>query len=305
MTDSWRRKLEAGGILVVDGATGTELRRRGVTPDDAAWSAPAALTHPDVLTSIHLDYIRAGAEVVTTNTFAASRFVLDAAGLGHRFEELNRAAVSAAMRAREIAAADVAIAGSISCLPPRFDVNAYPDATAERAAYAELAALLADLGVDLLALEMMEDTEHAPRACEAARDTGLPFWIGVSARLDANGRLVAYDFPEIPLAAVLDALLVYAPDVVNVMHTPPDAVAPALAALRARGCAVIGAYPELGGYAGRRVPAAEPLGPDRLAALAAEWIAAGARVIGGCCGTRPAHVRALREAVERRGRRQG
>src|SRR5690606_31279430 len=132
-------------------------------------------------------------------------FVLDAAGFGRDFAAINRASVAAAQRARDRCARGVAIAGSISCLPPGFDVAGYPAPDAERAAYRELAGLLAELGVDLLVLEMMEETVHARRACEAVREIGLPFWLGVSARRRADGSLVAYDFPEVPFDDVLDA----------------------------------------------------------------------------------------------------
>ncbi|HEU4616930.1 MAG TPA: homocysteine S-methyltransferase family protein [Gammaproteobacteria bacterium] len=286
----------AGRVLLVDGATGTELRRRGVELDPVAWSGPASLSHAQLLEDIHADYLRAGAEVVTTNTFGTNRFVLTAAGYGDRFETVNRAAFDAACRARDAVRPTAAIAGSISCLPPGFDTMRYPDPETESAAYLELAALLADLGVDLLVLEMMEDVEHASRACEAARQVGLPFWIGVSARFDHEGRrLVAYDFPETPLADVLDALLPVAPAAVNVMHTPIDAVAAALDEVGAKWHGYRGAYPEIGDASAR---AAREASPDGLAELALKWTAAGARILGGCCGTTPAHIAALRRVLD-------
>jgi len=303
MTDPWRERLEAGRALLVDGGTGSELRWRGYLLRADAWSAPASLTHPELLREIHADYIDAGADVITTNTFAATRFVLDAAGLGQRAAEIARRAVAAAREARAASGRDVAIAGSISCLPPRFEPRAYPDARAESAAYRELAVVLAAEGVDLIALEMLEDREHAARACEAALATGLPVWLGVSCRLGADGALVAFDFPETPLSALLDALLPFAPDAVNVMHSPPDAIAPALAAVGARWPGVRGAYPELEkgmtGIAGTRdYGDATTLAPRELAELARAWLAAGARIVGGCCGATPAHIRALRALLD-------
>src|SRR5690606_38524036 len=144
--------------------------------------------------------------------------------------------VAAAREARDASGRrDVAIAGSVSCLPPRFDVRAYPPADRESAAYRELAELLAEAGVDLIALEMLQDATHGARACAAVRDVGLPFWLGVSVRTDfATNELVAYDFPERPFASFVDALLEFSPSVVNVMRTPPAAVTPALAELRTR-----------------------------------------------------------------------
>jgi len=310
----WREKLAAGRVLLVDGGTGSELRRRGFALDARAWSAPAALTDFQLLRTIHSDYIAAGADVISTNTFAAASFVLETAGLGERAAEVVERAVAAAHEARDASGRDVAVAGSMSCLPPRFDPRGYPDAREESAAYREIADRLAAEGVDLIALEMLEDTEHAARACEAARATGLPVWLGVSCRLRDDGALVAYDFPETPLGRVLDALLPFAPEAVNVMHSPPGAVAPAIRSIGARSRTVLGAYPELeGGITGfptdrAATPGDSPrvsaratratLSPTELAALASYWIGAGARIVGGCCGATPSHVRALRAAID-------
>ncbi len=110
----------------------------------------------------------------------------------------------------------------------------------------ELAETLAEAGVDLLALEMMQETRHAPLACEAARAVGLPVWLGVSCKLGAGGASSAFDFPLVSLAECLDALLPFAPAAVNVMHSPVAAVEPALRELRARWPGPLGAYPEIG-----------------------------------------------------------
>jgi S-methylmethionine-dependent homocysteine/selenocysteine methylase len=293
MRDSWLRTLEAGEVLIVDGGTGAELRRRGVPLHRDVWSGLAALNHFDQLRDVHRDFIAAGAQVVTTNTFATSRFVLEAAGCGDRFAAINRRAVEAAQVARDMNGAAVAIAGSISCLPPSFDVNAYPDARRESAAYRELADLLAESGVELFILEMMQDTAHAARACAAVAATGLPFWLGVSCRFAADGQSLAmYDFPAVRLDTVLDALLPYGPAVVCAMHSPPGVIAAALAGLGARRHGYVGAYPEW--------PAAAlgPHGsPAELGRRAAEWRRRGASVLGGCCGVTPEHIHGLRAAV--------
>jgi homocysteine S-methyltransferase len=288
MKSFWRETLATNGRLVIDGGTGTELRRRGVSLDAAIWSALASLTHYDLLRGIHADYIAAGADIVTTNTFATTRFVLESAGYGSRFAEINSRAVAAARDARDASGRHVAIAGSISCLPPRFDVHAYPDERTEAAAYRELAETLAESGVDLLVLEMMQETRHAPLACEAARTVGLPIWLGVSCRIGAGGSLVGFDFPLVPLHACLDALLPFAPAAVAVMHTPIAAIEPALAAIRRRWNGPLGAYPEIGDGAG------DPeFRPSDLASRARKWLTEGAQIVGGCCGTTPDHIRAL------------
>jgi S-methylmethionine-dependent homocysteine/selenocysteine methylase len=254
---------------------------------EAAWSGLASLTHYDLLVAIHADFIAAGAQIVTTNTFATTRFVLDAGGHGHDFAAINARAVSAAREARDSSGRDIAIAGALSCLPPRFDAHAYPDERAESAAYLELAETLAEAGVDFLVLEMMQETRHAPLACAAARAVGLPWWLGVSCRQGAGAELVGFDFPLVPLATCLDVLLPLEPTAVAVMHSPLAAVLPALAAVRTRWTGPLGAYPEIGDGLRSTVQ------PNELATAAREWSAAGARIVGGCCGTTPEHVRAL------------
>jgi S-methylmethionine-dependent homocysteine/selenocysteine methylase len=292
VSDTWQRRLEAGRILLLDGGTGTELRRRGMALSRTTWSALGSLTQYDLLRTIHRDYIDAGADVITTNTFATTRFVLEAAGHGDEFTVINMRAVAAAREARDMSDREVAIAGSISCLPPRFDVHAYPDERTERAAYLELAEMLAAAGVDLLALEMLQETRHAPLACEAACAVGLPIWLGVSCRLGAGATLVGFDYPLVPLADCLDTLLGYAPAAVNVMHSPLTAVEPGLREVRARWAGPLGAYPEIGDATPHAPHSASP---DGLAALACGWIANGAQIIGGCCGTTPEHTRALKK----------
>src|SRR5262245_50029256 len=140
---AWQRVLAGGGTLVLDGGTGSELRRRGVPLDAVASSAVAPLAHYHLLRAIHADYIPAGADVATASTPATTRFVREAGGHGGVFRAVNARAVAAAREARDESGREVAIAGSISCLPPGFDVHAYPPERAESAAYRELAETLA------------------------------------------------------------------------------------------------------------------------------------------------------------------
>ena len=226
---SWQENLAAGHVLVIDGGMGTELQRRGVPMDEVVWSGAAVLSHPEVVRAVHEDYIRAGADVIITNTFGSTRQMLGGAGLGDQVEQVHRRAVALAQEARD-ATARVAIAGSLSPSPPGFDHQAYPPPDEELAVYRESAQLLADSGVDLIALEMLEDTTHAPLVMRAALDTGLPVWLGVSCRR-VDGRLVRFSTgsAEVLLAHILDTLVPMGPDAVTIMHSEIDAVSEAIA----------------------------------------------------------------------------
>jgi S-methylmethionine-dependent homocysteine/selenocysteine methylase len=306
-------------VLTLDGGTGSELRRRGLALSDVCWSASVNLEHAALLEAIHRDYIDAGADIVTANTFGTTRFVLEAAGLGDRFEEVNRAALRAARAAAEpepeharvptsrrapaSPGRQAFVAASLSCMPPRFDRSAWPSPAVEYDAYRELADCFAEAGVDVVLLEMLQSAPHAERACRAVRATGLPFVTGLSCRLGGDEprpamehsarALVAFDDPMLPFAPVLDTVLDFAPDAIAIMHTPLDAMLPALDLLRNRWHGPIAAYAEIPYPEDPESDGSERPSPAAYAMEARSWIDRGARIVGGCCGTTPAHIAAL------------
>ncbi len=288
-------------MLVIDGGMGTELERRGVPMDEVVWSGAAVLSHPEIVRTVHEDYIRAGADLIITNTFGSTRQMLAGAGLGAQVEQVHRRAVALAQDARAATDDRVGIAGSLSPSPPGFDRRAYPPPAEELAAYRESAQLLAEGGVDLIGLEMLEDTTHAPLAMRAALETGLPVWIGVSCRR-VNDRIVRFSesAAEVPLADILDILVPMRPDVVTVMHSEIDAIPNAMELVQARWTGPVGVYPESGYFTKPNWNFVDVISPEDLAREAGGWIAAGARIVGGCCGTGPDHIRALRLAVDTR-----
>lgn len=302
----------ADDVILLDGGTGSELRRRGVALTSDVWSAAANLGHADTLIAIHRDYIEAGADIVTANTFAATRIVLAAADLDDRVAAINRSAIEAAFRARDEASVDrnVTIAASLSCYPPGNDPDLYPDAEEELDAYRESIRLFEEAGAELILVEMMQDTKHASLACQAAAESGQPFWLGLSCRRDpGSGQLVGFDLPGADFAATLEALLVYGPAAVNIMHTPVDDIGAALRALRERWNGRFGVYPEIPyaadpdlkqgaiGKSGLASGYRTGMSPAGLAHHAAAWIEHGSTIIGGCCGTTPAHIAALRQLL--------
>lgn len=275
--------------LILDGGTGSELRRRGVVLDGNAWSAPANLDAPGVIQSIHEEFIAAGADIVTANTFGCARFVLESSGVRATVASVICGAVAAARRAREQSGAgNVLIAGSMSNLPPGFDRRRYPDRQRERQDYEELAMCLADAGVDLLLLEMVQDERHGAPLMEAAQRSGLPIGLGLSVRQDRSHRLVGYDLVETPLDEVLDALLPLGPDLVSIMHTATADVGGACRSIRRRYAGPLGIYPEL--------PAAAPR--DALASEVPAWARYAPVLLGGCCGTRPDQITALKSVID-------
>ena len=291
-------KLEQGQVVILDGATSTELQRRAVPMHGVAWSGAALRTHPDVVRQVHESYIRAGADIITANTFATGRPTLEAAGMGDLVAELNTGAVTAAIQAREVAAGGrpVLIAGSISTfssgIPPEF----MPSGERAKAQYTEQAHLLAQAGADLIALEMMLDVEHTGYAIEAAVSTGLPVWVGFSCKpSEDGGEVLLLRSRGETFAEALPELLGMGGSLVSVMHTNVEDVTPALEVVKDHWAGPLGAYPHSGGWVNPNWQFEDIVSPQDFVAEARKWVEMGVQVLGGCCGLGPEHISALKE----------
>ena len=295
-----QQRLEGGEVVILDGATGTELETRGAPMDDAAWDAAALATHPDMVREVHEDYIRAGADVITTNTFATARHVLEPAGMGEQFRELNIRAVTLAKQARENAAdGPLSIAGSISTMSAWDDDSHGPRAEQARANYREQAEILAESGVDVIALEMMRDLEQTTYAVEAAVATRLLVWVGFSCKTTDEGTVVLWDGDH-TLAEALEQIPSLGTSLVSIMHTLTEDAPPALREVTSRWSGPVGAYPHSGEFIMPNWQFIDMISPEDFATQAQGWLEMGVQLIGGCCGIGPEHIRLLKERLPKR-----
>lgn len=292
-------RISAGGVVLLDGGTGTELERRGVPMNERAWCGDANFDHGEVLREIHEDYIRAGAEVIIANTYATARHCLEPIGRGDDVERANRLAVELARQARERAAEhDVAVAGSISDFMTDKNNPKWLNDSRLRATFREQADILAEAGADLLALEMMQEPEIAVPAIEAAIETGLPVWVGCSCRrIVGQEGLVLFDFPDRDFRELLDAALGLPVGVIGIMHSEVPDVAPGIEMVRERWAGPMAVYPESGYFTMPNWHFVDIIAPDALVAEARSWREQGVQLIGGCCGIGPEHIEALNAAA--------
>jgi S-methylmethionine-dependent homocysteine/selenocysteine methylase len=302
-----RDRLERGRTVVLDGGLGSELVRRGIR-----WRDHALRTDAAAVQALHAEYLRAGAHVIRTNTFQLNRRIYqnvfrDAAHLHHigapdldqRIPTLIPRAVHLAQLARdEVGSSDVAIAGVMSPLEHCFRPDLAPSDAQAQAEHAEIAQLLAGAGVDLLLLESMNSLGEAGVALAAALETGLPVW--VSFVVGADGNLLSDESLAVATrtarAAGVEATLVNC--------APPDDIDRALIVMD-QASPWPGAYAHIGRFDPPswkfeffpRFTYTDGWTPARYSAMAADWRTRGARILGGCCGTGPAHVRTLAEMV--------
>ena len=289
-----RRLQGEAGPVIIDGGMGTELQRAGVAMDQRVWSGRAVLTHPEAVRAAHEAFLRAGAEVILTNTFASARHMLEPGGLGDEVTIINRRAVELAQAARQNAAAGpAAIAGSI-CEWAHADDSRWNHPEAVYESVQEQAGLLVDAGVDLLALEMCQQAELTRAALDAALAYGLPLWLGFSARrFDGREGLSAFDYAERDFADLVEAFAAAPVQLIAIMHTPVNDVPAALEVLRRYWSGPVAVYPESGYFTMPDWHFIDIIPPEALLRQARDWVAAGVRAVGGCCGIGPEHIAAL------------
>jgi S-methylmethionine-dependent homocysteine/selenocysteine methylase len=294
-------RIDAGGVVVIDGGTGTEVQRRGVAMDSDTWCAEANLTAPDTVRGVHASYVDAGAEVIIANTYATSPLLFDHLDRNEDVERIDRIAIGLAQRA---AGDRVLVGGSISVMRPvvaggdRTEVFREWTEARCREMYRRKAVTMADAGVDVLVMEMMRDTDYSVWATEAAIATGLPVWVGIAVERSPDAGLVGTSRPDCSLEAIVDALASLGPDLVSIMHSSPDDTGPALDVVRSRTNGRLGVYPESGYF---EMPDWQFIDIDTadLVARTRGWVDQGARVVGGCCGITPEHIAALVAAFGR------
>jgi 5-methyltetrahydrofolate--homocysteine methyltransferase len=288
---SFLDRLRAGEVLVADGATGTNLQQRGLgrgVPSER-W----VLDNPDQVVRLHQDFIAAGADLVLTCTFGGTSIRLEQAGLAARAAEVNQKAVALARRA--IAGGPVLVAGSIGptghLLKPLGPLNE-DEAVAVFAAQAQA---LGQAGADLLVIETQFDLGEARAAVRGARSVStLPLVVSFS--YDRGTRTMMGVRPSTMAAEVGEAGV----DVlgINCGRSLEDNLK-ALKELRAATTLPVWFKPNAGlPVLDEEANPTYTVTPDQMGAEAAGWMAAGASVVGGCCGTSPEAVAAIARAVK-------
>ncbi|HEY3173876.1 MAG TPA: homocysteine S-methyltransferase family protein [Thermoanaerobaculia bacterium] len=289
----FRERLRAGRPLLLDAAMGTELQRRGADTRLPLWSARALVASPELVSAIHRDEIATGAEVLTANTFRTHRRTLARGGLPERSRELTALAVRLARQAAKGAGREVFVAGSLSPLEDCYRPDLVPDDDALESEHREQSESLAAAGVDLILLETHNTVRELVAAARAAKATGLPFI--TSMVTDGTGRLLSGE----PIENAVHAVEPLEPDALSVNCVPARRLALDLLRLaESAGDRPLAAYGNLGLPADDRGwEFTDELSPEAYAGYARKWVAAGARIVGGCCGTTPAHTAALRYAI--------
>jgi S-methylmethionine-dependent homocysteine/selenocysteine methylase len=299
MQDLLTSLLATRDVVLLDGATGTELERRGFAASLPLWTADAAVRAPELLLQVHRDYLEAGADIVTANTFRTTPYTLRQAGREAEALNLTEQSVGLAREACRLAGHGL-VAGCLAPLEDCYHPERVPPPGVTRREHAAHAAHLAAAGADLLLVETMGTAREAHAAAEAALGTGLPVLVSFILDPRGDGDLLSGEALEVALAHLRGLAVGSARVAGFLVNCTPRAVAQAaLERMReARDPRPLGAYANLGEPDLRLGWKADPTGtPAAYAGWAEACRARGARVIGGCCGTTPDHLRAVAAAL--------
>src|ERR1700723_1434168 len=282
--------------VLCDGAMGTSLYARGVFINRCF--DELNLSQPELVRSVHEDYLQAGAEIIETNTFGANALRLQRYGLRDKVGEINRAGVAIARQAvRQLAdkqAGTAWIAGSVGPLGVHLEPLGKTGLDEARAAFAEQIKALAEAGAGMLMIETMPALNEAREALLAARETAPELPVFVMVTVDDDGNCLDGASPAQAAALLTE----WGAGAIGVnCSTGPATVLTALEAMRGATTLPLAAMPNAGmprAVEGRNIYLCSP---EYMASFARKAVNAGVQMVGGCCGTTPNHIRAMRSAM--------
>ncbi|MEM7335272.1 MAG: homocysteine S-methyltransferase family protein [Chloroflexota bacterium] len=289
-------------ITLLDGGMGQELIARAPNKPTGLFSAQALLDDPELITAVHSDYFKVGADIATTASYAIQRDRLDPIGLGDQFEAMHHQACRLAVKARD-GFGSGRVAGSLGPLGWSYRPDLAPPVDKAAALYAEIVQIQGEY-VDFFLIETMSSVEQARGALMGATAVSKPIWLSISVDDEDGAKLRSGE----PVQAILPLLTEYNIEALLVNCSIPEAITQAITQL-------VNNKVPVGGYANgftkitssfkekgstvEALAAREDLGPDRYANHVGQWLKDGATIIGGCCEVGPAHIQELANRYKR------
>lgn len=278
--------------ILLDGACGTEVQRRGLPTPLPLWSTQALLDNPEAIKQIHKDYIAAGAQIITTNTLRTTKRALAKAGLGEKAGELTQLAVRLAREAIIETKPDktVLVAGSIAPLEDCYQPELAPTFATAYAEHQEQAENFKNSGVDFIGLETFNTISEARAALQAVKDVG--FEATVSFVCGADGKILSGE----TLSEAVRVLKPLEPLAFFINCLPLAQTLKPLRELRRATNLPVGIYANGQGHPhdDQGWYFEDNIDPEEYANYAQQWLNLGANLIGGCCGTTPEYIEKLK-----------
>ena len=294
-----KEKLDNGKLVILDGAMGSELEKNGAQMDKKLWCGTSSIEFPEIVKKVHEDYINAGADVITTNTYASTPISMKNYGFEKSILEYNKKSVLIAKKAAENSKKDIAIAGSVSASGSFYKLGI----KAMIPNFNEQLKILTEEGVDLIILEAMSSQAEIVQAMiECSAKINVPVWLAVSCVIDHNTNDIMLGYndsldapPEVyeNFEKSLNKFSKLHKGPILIAHSNIDVTGKAVKIAKKNFSGIIGAYPNVGYYEKPHWIYEDNMRPEDYLIQAKSWVKNGSQIIGGCCGIGPDLIKSL------------
>ena len=294
-----KQRLENNDIIILDGAIGAELEKKGAKMHKDLWCGTCSVESPDLVKKVHEEYILAGADMITTNTYATTPIAMKQYGFDDQVNEFNKKSVQLAKEAVKNSNKDIAVAGSVSTFGSLYKYGL----EAMKPGFKEQLNILSNEGVDLIILEAMSSqADIVETIVECSSQTKLPVWLSISCVIDDNTNKVMLGFSDTfdtdtnvyeDFETSMDNFSKIHQGPILIAHSDIEVTGQAIKIAKKKFNGVLGAYPNRGHYEKPHWKFVDNITPSEYLEKARSWVDDGAQIVGGCCGVGVEEIKAI------------
>lgn len=294
-----KQRLENNDTIILDGAIGAELEKNGAKMHKDLWCGTCSIESPDLVKKVHEEYILAGADIITTNTYATTPIAMKQYGFNDQINDFNKKSVQLAKEAVKNSNKDVAIAGSVSTFGSLYKYGL----EAMKPGFKEQLKILSSEGVDLIILEAMSSqADIVETIIECSLESKLPVWLSISCVIDdkTNKLMLGYNdtvdsdtnvYEDFETSINSFSKIHDGP--ILIAHSDIKVTGQAVKIAKKKFNGVLGAYPNRGHYEKPHWKFIDNITPSEYLENARSWVENGAQIIGGCCGVGVEEIKAI------------
>ena len=294
-----KQRLENNDTIILDGAIGAELEKKGAKMHKDLWCGTCSVESPDLVKKVHEEYILAGADIITTNTYATTPIGMKQYGFEDQINEFNKKSVQIAKDAVKNSNKDIAVAGSVSTFGSLYKFGT----EAMKPGFKEQLKILSGEGVDLIILEAMSSqADIVETIIECSLESKLPVWLSISCVIDdkTNKVMLGYNdtvdsdtniYEDFETSINNFSKIHKGP--ILIAHSDIEVTGQAVKIAKKKFNGVLGAYPNRGHYEKPHWKFVDNITPSEYLEKARSWVEDGAQIVGGCCGVGVEEIKAI------------
>ena len=294
-----KQRLENNDIIILDGAIGAELEKKGAKMHKDLWCCTCSVESPDLVKKVHEEYILAGADIITTNTYATTPIAMKQYGFDDQINEFNKKSVQLAKEAVKNSNKEIAVAGSVSTFGSLYKYGL----EAMKPGFKEQLNILSNEGVDLIILEAMSSqADIVETIVECSSQSKLPVWLSISCVIDDNTNKVMLGYNDTvdtdtnvyeDFETSMDNFSKIHQGPILIAHSDIEVTGQAIKIAKKKFNGVLGAYPNRGHYEKPHWKFVDNITPSEYLEKAKSWVENGTQIIGGCCGVGVEEIKAI------------